>query len=211
MKSHFKDRKLFYVLMYQIIAFPICDDYHFMIAFMAVLYWILVNVDIKSIKLKYYFLIILFGTMSWNYVFYNYGEFHFYSDKKSYLYGRYIPLYVEDSITAISDYMNKEKDNYDNVYLLTQNSYVIKMNTDYQINKFDLINNGNMGYRGRFKYIKELKKNCEESSCMFIVYKYEIDDDNFRGNQTNLDIIHFVYDNYDKQEEVDVFDIYTNT
>lgn len=209
-KSRGQDKKVFYILMYQIITVPICDDYHFMIGFMSVFYYLLEIMQIEKFKIKYYFIILLFTTMFWNYVANGYGEFHWYSNNNSYLYGRYIDKYIEDSITIISDYMEITKGDYDKVYLFTQNSYQIKMNTSYQLNKFDLINNGNMGYYGSVRYIKELEDYCLDNRCLFIVYKYEIDDNNLNSNQTNIDIINFIYANYSKKEDIDVFDIYVS-
>lgn len=209
-KSKLGDRAAFYVLMYQIITFPIFDDYHFMIGFLLVLYYFLAHIEIKEYRLKYYFVILLFTTMFWNYAFNGYIDFHHYQDKNSYLYGRYVYQYVENSITTITDYMESVKNNYDFVYLFTQNSYVIKMNTSYDINKFDLINNGNMGYQGSVRYIQEIDNFCGDHSCLFILYRYEIDRDNLMSNQTNIDIIDYVSTHYRKQREIDSFDIYVN-
>ena len=205
-KSNFKDKELFYVLMYQIITFPICDSSHFMMGFIPIFYYILKNICIVKYRIKYYFVIILFTTMIWNYSSNDYKEIHFYSDKSSYLYGRYVDKYIEDSISVISDYMERVKNDYDFIYLLTQNSYEIKLNTSYPINKFDLINNGNMGYHGSDKYINEIQKNCSDNSCLFICYRYEN-----KITQTNFSIIDYVYNNYKRQEDVDVFDIFDNS
>ena len=207
-KSRGKNRQIFYILMYQIITIPIMDDYHFMIGFIPVLYYWLEYVELKKYKIKYYFLIVLFVIMYWNYLSNGYGTCHYYSDKSSYLYGRYVDQYIEDSISVISEYMEKVKSDYDSIFLFTQNSYEIKMNTSYLINKFDLINNGNMGYHGSFKYIDEIENTCLNHRCLFIVYKYEINFEDLNANQTNVDIIDFVYKNYPKKEEVDVFEIF---
>jgi hypothetical protein len=208
-KCRFNDKKLFYVIMFQIISIPICDDYHFMIAFLAVLYYLLDNLKIKLYKVKYLiiiFIVIMFGKI---YLF-NYGiEYSLYSDKDSYLYGRYIERYIEEDLNNISYYLNDIKDSYDYVFLLTVNSYMIKLNTDYDINKFDLINNGNMGYNGYAKYINEIDNICSSNSCVFVLCKIEVDDDsNF---QTNKEILNYVIDNYYFVEELYGFDVYSNS
>ena len=49
----------------------------------------------------------------------------------------------------------KENDmNTDYIEINTQSS--IKLNLDIPINKYDIINNGNMGYNGSKNYIKEI-------------------------------------------------------
>ena len=202
------DKKAFYVLMYQIITIPICDDYHFMVGFMSVWYYLLYILDIKKFKIKYYFVMLLFSTIYWNCLVNGYEDYRLYDDPESYLYGRYVEQFIQDSVNIISDYMEKVKKDYDNIYLFTKNSYLIKMNTSYTLNKYDLINNGNMGYQGSLRYIREIKNHCLDKSCLFILYRYEVDRDNLKANQTNLDILNFIYDNYEYYEEIDVFDIY---
>ena len=139
-----------------------------------------------------------------------YSDNNFYGDKSSYLYGRRIEKYIENSITYISNYMEDIKNKYDNIYLITSNAYQIKMNTSYQINKFDLINNGNMGYNGYKKYIKEIDSICKKESCLFIVYKYEIPEDKNKYIQINKNIIYYIYNKYNKQKDEDDFYIYIN-
>lgn len=207
-KSKFLNKKLFFILMYQIITIPICDDYHFMIGFTLVLYYVLEIIEIKKYRVKYYIFIIFFITIYWNYTINNYGNLHLYNDKNSYLYGRYVDQYIEDNITSISTYMENTKENYNYIYLLTQNSYEIKMNTSLKINKFDLINNGNMGYQGSVHYLKEINNNCSNQKCMFILYKYEFEAGNI--SQTNKRIVNSIKDNYLLKEEYGDFDIYIN-
>ena len=57
LKSKFKDKKLFYLLMYQIVTAPIFDDYHFMIGFIPVLYYFLFSIELENYKVKYYIII----------------------------------------------------------------------------------------------------------------------------------------------------------
>lgn len=207
-KNRFKNEKLFYILMFQVIAIPIVDDYHFMLGLIPILYYCLLCCEIESYKLKYYFIISLFICCLWIFYVHNYELGHLYSDKNSYLYGRNIPSYVEDSVTIISDYINVVKDDYDYIYFFSANAYYVKMNAGYRLTKYDMICNGNMGYHGSIHYFEEINDYCDSHSCMFILYKYEFREDNV--SQTNLDLVNYVKDNYNRFEEVDVFDIYIN-
>ena len=122
-----------------------------------------------------------------------------------YLYGRNVPSYVE--INNISDYIEENKKNYNHIYFFSKNAYYVKLNTSYGLDKYDMICNGNMGYNGANKYIKEINDYCSNNSCLFILYKYE-----FSNNitQTNKNLVDYVKKNYDIYDEIDVFDIYVN-
>ena len=85
---------------------------------------------------------------------------------------------------------------------------MIKLSIEYPLSKYDLINNGNMGYHGYSKYIHEVDNYCEENKCMFILYRYEFREDN--SNQTNRDLFDYVVDKYNKIDSIDLFDVYVN-
>ena len=211
--GHFQNKKLFYVLMFQIVTAPIFDDYHFMIGFIPVYYLFLESIQILSYRLKYYAFIVLFACFFWEYKILICDKIHFYSDSSSYLYGRNIPKYVEDSVTFLSHYLEDVTSKYDYVFLLSQNSYMVKLNTDIPIHQFDLINCGNMGYDGEEKYISKMKSMCNGKKCLFLTYSYEfgyLGDES--GGQTSKKIIHYVYDNYNKIDELEnvTFEVYTN-
>lgn len=207
-KSKFTNEKLFYLLMFQVITIPIVDDYHFMIGMLPVLYYFLSIKEIKKFKLKYYFIIICFFCFLWNFYVHSYELGYLYNDKNSYLYGRNIPKYIEETITEISNYIDEVRDDYDYIYFFSRNAYYVKMNVLYPLTKYDLINNGNMGYNGSVKYIEEVDNLCKENSCMFILYKYEFRENNI--SQTNKDLVDYVKDNYTYFKEINDFDIYIN-
>ena len=203
--SNFKKQKLFYLLMYQIVTVPIFDDYHFMIGFIPVLYYILLVKDIEKYKIKYYIIISLVFFCAWNFKVHQFNDLNFYSDNNSYLYGRNIPSYV--NLEDISLYIDNNRDKYSHIYILSKNAYYVKLNVKYTLDKFDLINKGNMGYNGSNTYIEEIGEYCQKNSCMFILYKYE-----FSGgeSQTDKHILEFVKNNYEFKEEVHLFNIYSN-
>ena len=204
-KSRFRDKGLFYILMYQIVTVPIFDDYHFMIGFIPVLYYFLQNVNIASYKIKYYFIMSLTFFVCWSFKVHQFENINFYSDKNSYLYGRNIPKYV--NLDEISNYINVNRERYDHIYFFSKNAYYVKLNAKYPLDKFDMICNGNMGFRGAEKYIKEIDNYCLNNSCMFILYKYEFEN---QITQTNREIVSYVIDEYNLKEEISVFDIYVN-
>lgn len=204
-KSHFKNKELFYLLMYQIVTFPIFDDYHFMIGFIPVLYYVLLVSKIERYKIKYYVVIVLSFFVMWNFKMHQFEKINIYGDSNSYLYGRNIPGYVD--LEDITNYIDVNRDKYNHIFMFSRNAYYVKMDAKYPIDKYDMINDGNMGYNGSEKYIQEIDDYCKSNSCLFILYKYEF---NSEITQTNRKIVDFVIDNYKLKEEVDWFNIYSN-
>ena len=202
-KSKFKNKQLTYILMYQIITIPICDGNHFVLGIIPILYYILSSNIIKNKNLKCFIpiticLIILLKPNT---------NFNLYKNNNSFLYKRNLSTYGEEQINSISNYMNNNREKYDYIFLLSGNAYYSKLNIKYKLTKYDLINNGNMGYQGDKKYIKEIDNYCKKHSCMFILYTYE----EKINPQTNLNILKYIKKEYTKKENVDgYYDIYTN-
>lgn len=205
LKKKFKCEKVFYILMYQIITIPICDDYHFMMGHLLILYWCFENIKFNKYRYKYFFIVSLFCLVYWNYVFHANTNYTLYMDDNSYLYGR-VSNGIDNNIYIMSKYLKDKSDYYDNIYIFTQISYMIKLNMDMPLNKFDLINDGNMGYNGSSRYVREINDTCIKESCLFILRK----DEKEKRNQTNTDILDFVSEEYNKCDEVENFILYSN-
>ena len=171
--SKFCDEKYFYVLMFQVITIPILDDYHFIVGFIPCLYLFLESITFVTYRFKYYLIMIWFLCVFSSIKLNHYHELHYILDKNSYLYGRNVPTYVEKSLYKIGNYINDNKDDFDYVYFFSANAYWVKLNINYPITKYDMICNGNIGYKGDFKYIDEVNNYCSSHRCMFVLYKYE--------------------------------------
>ena len=126
------------------------------------------------------------------------------SSNDTFLKGRLIPNvtdnYIQDMNKIIHTYPGYK------LYILGNYSYVIKLALDIPINKYDLINHGNMGYRGSERYIQEIDEDCQEQQCLFIVH-----DDELRSkayNQTSMQILEYVTNNYYKIYATSIFGVY---
>lgn len=205
-KSNFKNRKLFYLLMFQVVTVPICDDYHFMIGCIPLLCYLIESTNINFYKIKYYFIISLFFSLMWVFVVHDYDSISLYKDSSSYLYGRNISIHAQEYIVTLSNYINGNKNNYDYIYFFSRNAYYIKLNIGYELSKYDLINNGNMGYKGSIKYINEIDNFCDAHECMFILLKNEFDG----LSQTNNEVINYVKAHYNKIDETYLLETYNN-
>ena len=96
-------------------------------------------------------------------------------------------------------------DNYDDFV----DSYIqMKLEEAKTIGIDDLINNGNMGYKGSEKYIKEIDKNCKKNKCIFFINEFELtNNENFQTNKAIL--VHFTK-KYQKIYSSSMFNIYIN-
>ena len=206
-KSKFKDEKAFYVLMFQIVAFPICDGYHFLLGSILFLYYIFLKNNLFKLKLKYcftFFIVSLVLCIFFRNVFSNY---YFYNDSNSYLYGRVFDRNNQLVINEVGNYILDNVDDYgDNIFIFSIRAYLIKLNINVKINKYDLINNGNMGYKGDERIIKEVSDICSDEKCLFIIDPSEFD----INNQLNKNIINYVEKNYRRVGNLYSFVIYDN-
>ena len=210
LKLKFMDLNLNLILGFQIISYPIFDSFHVILGLLLYLYYFICKYsNFFFCNFKYYFLISLSFFISYcTLTRYNY---HFYDNVGSFLNGKGTYGYNTKSITNLyyDEYVKKIEEEikeynifYDNIYVysrfLSELSYVTKLDLHYEIDKFDLINNGNMGYNGGKKYILELNDMCKEKKCLFFVDN--LGNDSF--SQMNENIIFYIVDNYKKIDDV---------
>ena len=113
---------------------------------------------------------------------------------------------ISSSMLDVSKKLSEYPD-YD-VYILGSFSYFIKLNLDIPIDKYDIINHGNMGYGGADGYISELDQHCSHQRCLFI-----INDKEALGklhNQIDISILEHIRDSYYQEYGSDYFSVYTN-
>ena len=208
-KSKFKNYFYFYGLMFQIMAFPLGDFFHFFTAFAVIAYVLLVNYKLPKIIFVYsalfgYLTMSLFMAIT---IVNNKNNLYVETEQRL-LYGRvlgsHLKTYVDDYEKALKLAESLE---YDNLFVIASNSYFLKLSQEQTINKFDLINNGNMGYRGSSGYIDDLNSICDNSKCVFILEKYNTYDG---LDQLNVDILKYPIENYRLKYITTIFGIYVN-
>ena len=128
--------------------------------------------------------------------------------KDNIYYGRNIPQnvinYLDNYKTSL-EYARKLE--YDNLFVLSSNAYFLKLSEEQQLTKFDLINNGNMGYLGASGYIKEIEEICRKKECVFILEKYNLEED---IGQVNKEILSYPQKKYQLKSTIGQFEIYKN-
>ncbi len=208
-----KQKKYFYCLMFQIITFPIIDYVHFIISFIPIVYLALQKLFYQNkVFINGIFILILTATMSF-FITLNFMEL---GNNNNYLFLEHYKVnnFMKGRVTyrITSEYISsiqKQIEAYPNydLYILGNLSYIVKLNLYLPLNKYDNINNGNMGYYGVRKYLTEINNNCEKKQCLFI-----INEDEYRTqrNQTNHEILEYVIKNYQQKYSSNTFSIYIN-
>lgn len=208
-KNKFQNKIYFYGLMFQVVALPIGDIHHFFIAISVIVYVLLTEYNLSKI-MYIYLLLFLYLTMSSITIGNAFSNgFDFSIDKEHELYyGRNLQSNFKKSIYQYEEvlgYVNKIE--YDNLFVLASGSYFFKLSQKQELNKFDLINNGNMGYKAEDGYINDIKNICLNSKCVFIVEKYS--SNKIRG-QANDKILKYPEENYGLIYSLERFDVYIN-
>ena len=196
--SKFSDMHIIYILLFQILAFPIVDYSHFSLCFIPVIFYYLNKYKFNRNIYIYLILVCvccgLVPKIIWNVSIMD--SCSIYRNSDSYINYRMVPNHW-DNYFSVLDNKLKNCSGY-RVYILGTLAYLYKLELNLDIDKYDLINDGNMGYGGSLKYIKDLVISninvnyCKNNKCVFVVDKEDIGENR---NQTNQKIINFVMDN----------------
>lgn len=205
-KSKFKNKEAFYILLCQVISFPITDGSHFVLTFTPIIYYLFIKYN------KYKIFNFLFSLIL---VFYVLGAFsvlidplkydRLYENKASVFNYKRMPTYMDNYFEVVDSFMKKYPDY--RLYLLDSRAYLVKMDLGIEINKYDLINDGNMGYKGEIKYVEEIDDYCGKNKCLFIVNDEEVEQN---VNQINEYITSYVVENYYKIYGSNLNSVYIN-
>ena len=109
---------------------------------------------------------------------------------------------IEKEIEVVKDYVYQ----YDNFFIIGVSSYTIKLYNDMPIGRYDLLSNGNLGYHGDIKIIKEIDQICRDKTCVFFVEEQKFE----KYSQFNEKIYDYVLNNFHKIGGNDYFFVYDN-
>lgn len=189
-----KDIKLIYILLFQIMSYPIFNGVHLLYSAIPLIFYILLNIDNKLyIKYKKYLAIVLIcpimATILQN-VFINmeYGT-------NALKYKRVESKYLEDS-KILKEHIN----NFNNTYFIMYEAYYNKLLLNLNINKYDVMLSGNLGYNGEEETIKYFDKLSVGNK--FILYK------NYEGGQAPKKIYDHITKNYRFKDSFDKYVVY---
>lgn len=204
-KSKFKKKDLIYILAFQVMSIPLFDFMHIIIPsipFMAYL----MNGKYKK-NLKYYLSLIVvtfYVSFTILFTFLNtmFIDSNIYYINNSFLYGKKVNFQlqnVHNMMDDIDEYVGYK------IYHLYEYAYLVKLEHNQTLDKYDLNLKGNLGYHGEDRCIEEIKNTCSNQACLII-----IDNDIEAGSQISTKINNYVRDNYKFNKTVYNIDFYTN-
>ena len=189
-----KDIMILYILFFQIMSYPIFNYLHILFSIIPVIFYILLN-NKNKLYLKYKWVLIIFiicpilSTISQvKFLDMSYGT-------NALKYKLVETKYVNDS-KIIRDNVN----NLDNAYFIMYEGYYNKLLLGLDINKYDVMLNGNLGYNGvnnTIKYFDSLKPGTK-----FIMYK------EYEGGHAPKEVYDHIKDNYRYNKSFDKYIVY---
>lgn len=196
-ESKFKDKSIFYILMFQFMLYPWCNLEHFFVALFPVLFYFL-----KKINNMYFLIIITF--------FVYYTDFSFFVSKDFDISLNDNVFYLKnvDDLPILTDVIHNYLDDEDNYYFTGYYGYVYKLYFKDTITKYDLWNEGNMGYKGLDRSIYEIDTFCKEEKCVFVADVFS--DPSINKQAQNGKFYNYVIDNYNLIDKYKYFHIYSN-
>lgn len=182
-----KDITILYILLYQLISYPIFNAIHIMYASIPFIYYIMENLE-GSLNTKYeknckllipILLCPILGVI-----------LSAFTHEHIYVSNTFKNRYVDKELyTDAMDIDSIFKGKYDNVYFVMYSAYLNKFILNLDINKYDLLMQGNLGYDGENRIINEFQNMHE---IYFVIYE------NYREEQTSELIYNYVKNNTTK-------------
>ena len=204
-----KDIKIIYLISFLLFAYPIIDKYHTMIAFIPSLGYFLNNLKLSKKILQISFLVFIIYSFSNSAYLLKYKDYTFPNDINLIKY-RIIPhsKYFKEYLDTIITYLDDNKDK--KIFITNKNSYLIKLEANLPITKYDLLNDGNLGSSGSTGIINEIENICKNNQCAFLLDEKEVFTQNHEYSQYNTSIMKYIYYKYPKKDTILDLSIYKN-
>lgn len=201
-----KDITIIYLICFQLLVFPLLEKYHLTIAIIPTLGYIINKIYIILNKKIIFGTFLIFTTLIFSFNIYriNQSEYILPNQTTEYKYRRldkYMDIAIKDIIKYIDQYEGK-------LYIISKSGYMFKLEAKIPINKYDLLNNGNLGSGGYQKIIEEIEEYCSKEKCVFFLDKEELKEET--KGVYNKEIVKYVDKTYDKQTSINGLNIYTN-
>ena len=189
-----RDIKVLYILLFQIMSYPIFNYLHIVFSLIPLVFYILIN-NKNNIYLKYrkYLLIflicpILSTILQVCFINMDYGT------------NALSKKLIETDYIIDSKTIKNNVNDLNNLYFIMYEGYYNKLLLDLKINKYDVMLNGNLGFNGvnnTIKYFDSLPKRTK-----FIMYK------KYEGGQAPKEIYDYIKNNYKHYKSFDKYVVY---
>lgn len=194
-----KDISILYILFFQIIGYPLADKYHLTLSIIPLLGYLLADIKLKNSLIKLFSILftVLYCSASIFCIFKN--QYILPNETNVF---KYKPLKYDmvNHIVQVSSYFKKIKGN---KYIISKSAYIYKLEANITIDKYDLLNKGNMGKNGNKKIVEEFNNRCAKEKCTFLVNPYE-------KGCLDEEITKYVLTNYQPKDQINGFLVLTN-
>ena len=184
-----KDIKILYLICLQGMAFPIIDTYHVLLPFVIALSYIIKSIKINKKYTKLAFLMFIVFISSY-YIYINPIQDYKYPNKLTTYKYRNVD---QSTINVINEIKNYIKEKEEKVFIIDEWAYLIKLEANLPINKYDLLNNGNLGKNGEYKIINDINQICQKEKCIFLLDRQQLYENNSQYNEKILQYINNTY------------------
>ena len=168
------------------LVYPIFDTHHILISLIPIIYYVSSKIDNK----RYYILLSIIIVICY----FNNRYKMYLSNLNNFEYRNFGSNIVDKNIERHISFLKQNNKNI--IFNFTSDAYMIKIVMNEKINKFDLINTGNMGFDEK-KHIDDIKEICKNKNCIFIV-------DKIPKGQSSPIILNYVNKNYSNCGEITV-------
>lgn len=198
-----KKTDIIYLISFQLISYPLFDLYHLTIGIIPTIGYILSNLKLseKVLKKSYYLVMAIILIIT---------GYNILNNKISIINSssilNYRTVQYKESLQILNEVSDYLKNSSKHTFIIDGDAYIYKLNTGIKINKYDLLNNGNLGKNGEKKIIKDFERICKKEECTFLVYDEKIEKD----MQLNKEIIKYIKNNYTKEGNIYYIGIYKN-
>lgn len=189
-----RDIKILYILCFQIMSYPIFNMMHILMSFIPLMFYILLMLE-NNFYNKYKKILIIFLICPLLSVIFQNMVLDLKYGTNALKYKKIEAKYYNDAY-KIKD----EVKNLSNVYFNMYEAYYYKLLLGLDINKYDLLLTGNLGYNGEDKVLKYYDSLAEGTQ--FIMYN------TFEEGQASKKIYNYIKDNYKVVKIFDKFVLY---
>lgn len=189
-----KDIKLLYILFFQIMSYPIFNGMHILISIIPLLFYIIL-VCKSELYLKYRKWLIIFIVCPILSIIFQLIFIDMDNGTNALKYKLIENKYIKDSLV-----IKENIEDFENTYFIMYEAYYNKLLLGLDINKYDVMLTGNLGYNGEnntIKYFDSLPKNTK-----FILFS------DYEGGQAPKKVYYHIKNNYEFKKSFGKYELY---
>lgn len=198
-----KDIIIIYLIMFQLLLYPISDKYHIMIAMVPVIGYLLKKIKIPKIMPAIFCITYIITMFAVNISSIKNEIILFPNDTKTYTYRKISPR-INNYILRTSKVIRNISEDIE-LFVICKDAYLIKLEASVPINRYDLLNISNLGRKGQKGIIDDIKDICGNKQCIFLL-ELETEKTNDYANE----IKRYIKENYMGGNIKENFMIYKN-